>query len=1094
MLKYCLKYLLLSMLFVLGGAVCTAQATMLRLGGMQFDPLAGTSDAESGFSASAVDEQTYSASNGFSLTTGTQTATDHYYIVQFDGPILSEWRQALVGAGATVMDYVPDFAFIVRLPEDDQEVVSVLPHVRWVGPYAVDYRISLEARALSMSPVDEDATQVGDDGQTRLRIDAFPGESSSTISAWIMDLGGSVQDVSESEWGIRLSVVVPMDKVDDVAEIPGVKWVEIRRTPRASNDKAVRIVGVSGVRTGKTTDLLGTGQVVAVCDSGLDKGDAEDIHPDFLDGSKGTRVKDIFRWGDYTSSRDKSGHGTHVSGSILGNGQQSGSDPANNSFPETSFTGMAPKARLVFQASGNPDVDSSSMPGIPADLKILFQQALDAAATIHSNSWGTAGTGAYDGESVDVDQFCWSNKNFLILFAAGNSGQDRDRDGVIDKYSLDTPGTAKNCLTVGASESLRATGGYSEDAWGAFVSAPDPIGRDLTSNNTMGLAAFSSRGPCVDGRFKPDLVAPGTNILSTRSSVQGGDGWGTYNDWYYYSGGTSMATPVTAGTTALLREYLTTQVSQFTSSPPSSAMLKACLTNAAQNMEPGQYGSGQYKEISATPGPVAGWGLLNLAGAVYPESPNFITYTENTSGLTTDQEVSYTVNNVTDDDELRVTLAWTDYPAAASANGGLVNDLDLLVRDQDGNVYYPDNAQTQTSFTTAKYYDSSATATVKYANRIAIRLSPDSYPKRLTSLHWGAEVAQGAYGSVEVAVYKSDTSGLPTGEALFSKTLQEFGEDGALPVGIDVTEGDVVAVFTFADSLNMGLMTTPNNVSGRTHVDMGSGWQLADVTAAVVGVFFTTNTSGTFDRVNNLLGVTIDKPFGTYTVTVRGYNVPQGPQPFALVVSGTNGETGEQQFEAIPSQPDAPTYSSLSQSFKTMSTAQISETYELSLDSVYGQVAEYTASISGGSDLAALRRAMTFDANHTVSDLSLYKLYSDGTDARAFTYSDLGEFEDGMWWLSEVDGERLTFGSAVESGRTYYVNSVAKDNGLYDLSTADDVVHEPQVLGTSGASPTPTPTPSDGGGGGGCTAGTSGVAPWLLAALAMCVLILRRRV
>ena len=52
----------------------------------------------------------------------------------------------------------------------------------------------------------------------------------------------------------------------------------------------------------------------------------------------------------------------------------------------------------------------------------------------------------------------WEHKDFLILFAAGNDGSDGNRDGVVDEGSLTPPGTAKNCITVGAAESVRAPG------------------------------------------------------------------------------------------------------------------------------------------------------------------------------------------------------------------------------------------------------------------------------------------------------------------------------------------------------------------------------------------------------------------------------------------------------------------------------------------------------------------------------------------------------------------------------------------------------------------------------------------------------------
>ncbi|MCK7483211.1 MAG: S8 family serine peptidase [Candidatus Moduliflexus flocculans] len=84
-----------------------------------------------------------------------------------------------------------------------------------------------------------------------------------------------------------------------------------------------------------------------------------------------------------------------------------------------------------------------------------------------------------------------------------------------------------NCITVGASENRRTTGGCQHlelvDLHGVEMDREqlclsrakhpiDPVKNDKTSNDVNGLAAFSSRGPTDDLRIKPDIVAPGTNI------------------------------------------------------------------------------------------------------------------------------------------------------------------------------------------------------------------------------------------------------------------------------------------------------------------------------------------------------------------------------------------------------------------------------------------------------------------------------------------------------------------------------------------------------------------------------------------------------
>ncbi len=391
---------------------------------------------------------------------------------------------------------------------------------------------------------------------------------------------------------------------------------------QADNDVAVHLTNVHAVHiatlVGASRQLLGQNQIVAVYDTGLDKGSDgattnphPDMHPDFSG-----RVISLHSWGRPTGARggagatnDLGGHGTHVAGSIVGTGSASGGR----------VRGMAPEARLVFQ-SCEPGTSSTCSPHgffTPADLTPVFQQAYDAGARIHNNSWGARREGRYTDKSEQVDTFVWEKRNMTILFSAGNNGDDLNRDGRIDQDSMGAPGTAKRYITVGSSESLRLTGG-SRLPWSASRynppctrSAPDlstiaspcistgssrnnlrfpcpPIRDDLRSNNPHGLAASSGRGPTDDGRIKPEVVAPGTNIKSCRSRDAGSS-----TDPYTFKTGTSMACPITAGAAILVRQFLI----EVHSHQPSAALIKAMLINGATPLR-GQY---RPREIGAVP-------------------------------------------------------------------------------------------------------------------------------------------------------------------------------------------------------------------------------------------------------------------------------------------------------------------------------------------------------------------------------------------------------------------------------------------------------------------------------------------------------------
>ena len=182
----------------------------------------------------------------------------------------------------------------------------------------------------------------------------------------------------------------------------------------------------------------------------------------------------------------------------------------------------------------------------------------------------------------------------------------------MDNDSTGSPATAKNVITIGASENQRpaypcdtSLAYTSRDtpirtdrpaaAWAATTclapmgsaGAPDyPAGPspDPTAGNPEQMAAFSSRGPADDGRIKPDVVAPGTWILSTYSDLyQEGydgapnprnnafqmDGWGMpANQQYKYFGGTSMSNPLAGGAATVVRDYYQKANGRQTPAPP----------------------------------------------------------------------------------------------------------------------------------------------------------------------------------------------------------------------------------------------------------------------------------------------------------------------------------------------------------------------------------------------------------------------------------------------------------------------------------------------------------------------------------------------
>ena len=575
----------------------------IRLQSAVFDPLLGEPDIPAEMRASAQ---------------GNGPAT---WLVQFDGPVQAAWKEAVQRIGVRLYGYIPEYAFLARMDAAAAEAVRALPHVRWVGLYHPAYRLAPDLQASEVSKTSEVWV---------VTVQALPDADLDALTKALQGLGGQVRAAWANELGGFVRVRLPVAALLPAARLDEVLWIERYREPELLNDVGGgQIMRAGEIRT--ALGLYGSGQTVAVCDTGLDTGNETTLSADFK--PQFVKAYALGRPGDWS---DDNGHGTHVAGSVLGNGTRSGSDPGAHDY-SGSFAGVAPEASLVFQSV----LDAGGgLGGLPADYDDLFGPAYNDGARIHTNSWGAPVAGIYTTESAMVDSFTWNHPDMLILYAAGNEGVDANADGVVDADSMGSPATAKNALTVGASENLRPTLNVTwGSGWPSSYPA-NPIRDDRLADDDNGMAAFSSRGPTDDGRIKPDITAPGTFIISVRShDPAAGTGWGVYNDDYLYMGGTSMATPLTAGAAAIVREWLTEQRGV---SSPSGALMKAVLLNGAADMAPGQYGTGSAQEIpDSRPNPVSGWGRVDLVESLNPPAPRRIWFDDHTGGLSTGGSVQY---------------------------------------------------------------------------------------------------------------------------------------------------------------------------------------------------------------------------------------------------------------------------------------------------------------------------------------------------------------------------------------------------------------------------------------------------------------------
>ena len=571
-----------------------------------------------------------------------------YYIVQFRGPIEQVWKDEVAALGADVLDYIPDFAFKVRMNPGQARKVADLATVARVEVFQTAYKLGPD---LLQNPLGMYVVRVERGAAYGQTVAAIASSGAEILSRDVGQAGSGDGTIAPSQEGAVLLVAADAAQLAEIANVLDVAWIENYALREKHNEYGAG--NLMGATLANASGYDGSTQIVAVADTGLGGGTTTTAHADIPAG----RMVAIYNWPGVTDSCFQSitndgaidvdsGHGTHVATSVLGDGDAAGLGK-----------GTAPAARLVFQATenwvttsqlcklyGNPN--GYYLTGIPDDVRTLFQQAYDAGARIHSNSWGSAAAGDYTVDSANADNFIWNHRDMLITFSAGNEGIDSNSDGVIDNDSTGSPATAKNVLTVGASENDRggnwqcdaglayttcaAQGGQNTIAtygasWPADYPA-NPIKDDPAAGNAQQMAAFSSRGPTDDTRIKPDVVAPGTWILSGYSDLyeQGYDasanpkngawqydGWGfPLNRYYKYMGGTSMSNPLTAGGAAVVKDFY----QKAYGVTASAALVKASLINSAVDLLD-ENNDGANDNDFPIPNNHEGWGRVNLANA-----------------------------------------------------------------------------------------------------------------------------------------------------------------------------------------------------------------------------------------------------------------------------------------------------------------------------------------------------------------------------------------------------------------------------------------------------------------------------------------------
>ncbi|CAG7724512.1 unnamed protein product [Allacma fusca] len=252
--------------------------------------------------------------------------------------------------------------------------------------------------------------------------------------------------------------------------------------------------GVDAIRAGTVHGRGNSGQgiVVANIDTGV-----RYTHVALRSNFRGTiQGNNNYAWyaptGKAANPSDGNGHGTHTMGTIAGTANGIGVAPGAT-WVACKGCGSSSCSSLDLRECGNwvacPTTTSGGSPDCTK------------APNVSSNSWG----GGQGDTSYEAIIAAWRRVNIVPLFSAGNSGPSC--------RTANSPSDRPTAIAVGST----------------------------TSGNVV--SSFSSVGPTIDGRMKPDISAPGSNVVSASSSSDTG---------YATMSGTSMACPHAAGLSALI--------------------------------------------------------------------------------------------------------------------------------------------------------------------------------------------------------------------------------------------------------------------------------------------------------------------------------------------------------------------------------------------------------------------------------------------------------------------------------------------------------------------------------------------------------------
>jgi hypothetical protein len=394
------------------------------------------------------------------------------WLIHLKGPIHRDLRIKLAGSLGVAEDaltYVPSNTFMVSSTHVRvQAAKAAVPDVLWVGHVLPHHKVSPELHTVvlndfpSSHPPQTSSRRhilTSEEDAVELAVVLAPHahqRAASTAEKWADRLGcefapeGAREGRRNQQWVrvaspkkfiLRLHRRAAREALRYMSQQHETSWIEPRERFRLRNKWSQGIIQSGKAFNTPIFDrgISGQNQIIGIADTGIDMNlcffsDSEHSKPFNTVNRQHRKVISYRHDGSWGNTIDEEGHGSHTTGSLVGNAGQ-GSD--------AQFNGMAPEAKLIFD-----DIYANGDLSPPDDLEHdLFPEPYRLGARVRSESWGGDSI-FYTTSAKEADSFSRFRREFLVVWAAGN-------DGDLGMFTIGSPATAKNILCVGAQQSTR---------------------------------------------------------------------------------------------------------------------------------------------------------------------------------------------------------------------------------------------------------------------------------------------------------------------------------------------------------------------------------------------------------------------------------------------------------------------------------------------------------------------------------------------------------------------------------------------------------------------------------------------------------------